>query len=185
MEIARNIQRDMQLEDPSESWISLLVLLKTFFKRINVEYRFLTLEEKINLVVDTLQNNALKQYLMYVENSQVTLSTIHGSKGLEWDYVIIPDMEKNSFPSYPGLCKACGSVQNCQPNWEQVFQDEGSEFSDLFKEELNVFYVGGTRARKSVFFTYSDEGLNSKGEKRINLPSCFLKLKGFEIIELK
>jgi DNA helicase II / ATP-dependent DNA helicase PcrA len=171
----------MQIETPSETWLSLRILLKTLFDRIKVEYRFLTLEEKIDLVVDTLQNNALKQYLMYVNDSQVTLSTIHGSKGLEWDYVILPDMEKFSFPTYQGLCRVCGSSLDCKPDWAQVFQDENSNFYKFFKEEINVFYVGGTRARKATIFTFSDEGISSKGEKRNNLPSCFLKLVGFQL----
>jgi DNA helicase-2/ATP-dependent DNA helicase PcrA len=148
---------------------------------VNITRLLTTLEEKIDLVIDTLRNNALKQYLMYVRNSRVTLSTIHGSKGLEWDYVILPDMEKSSFPSYPGLCRVCGPNQDCQPDWKQVFLDEKNEFIRLFKEEINVFYVGGTRARKAVYFTYSVEGLNAKGERRENQPSCFLKLEGFKI----
>jgi DNA helicase II / ATP-dependent DNA helicase PcrA len=179
--IGDNICKDMKIDNPTETWESLLILLDTFFNRISKEFRFLTIEEKIDLVIDTLRNNALKQYLMYIKKSQVTLSTIHGSKGLEWDYVILPDMEKSSFPSYPGLCKACGPTQNCQPNWNQIFLDEKNEFVRLFKEEINVFYVGGTRAKKAVYFTYSVEGLNARGEKRDNQPSCFLKLEGFQI----
>lgn len=179
--LGKNIYQEMQMTQPSETWTSLLILLTTFFQQITEESRFLTLEEKVDLVVDTLQNNALKQYLMYVRNSQVTLSTVHGSKGLEWDYVILPDMEKYSFPTYPGLCKACGPTKDCQPDWKQVFLDETSEFCRLFKEEINVFYVGGTRARKAVYFTFSAEGLNARGEKRENIPSCFLQLDGFQI----
>ena len=101
------------------------------------------------------------------------------SKGLEWDYVILPDMESSSFPSYPGLCRVCNLRGNCQPKWEQVSPDD--EFAKSFNQELNVFYVGGTRARKTVYFTYSDVGLKSNGDPRDNKPSCFFTLNGLQV----
>ena len=177
--LSRCVQANMKTETPSETWTSLQILLETFLVHVSKEFRFLSLDEKVDLVIDTLRNKALKQYLMYVTNSRVMLSTVHGSKGLEWDYVILPDMEKNSFPSYLGLCRVCNFTGNCQLDWSWISAD--SEFAKLFSQELNVFYVGGTRARKSVYFTYSDKGLNYKGEPRRNNPSCFLCLEGLQI----
>jgi len=162
----------------TDTWASLEILLNTFFNHINTEYRFLSLEEKIMLVVETLQNKSLKQYLMYVTEARVTLSTIHGSKGLEWDYVILPDMERYSFPSYLSLCRVCGFTSTCKLDWSKIRQN--SEFARSFHQELNVFYVGGTRAKKAVFFTHSAEGINASGKTRANNPSCFLMLDGFK-----
>lgn len=176
--LCRRVKEDVNKKTSSETWASLQILLGTFVEYVNKEYKFLSLEEKIALVAETLQNKSLKQYLMYVTNAQITLSTIHGSKGLEWDHVILPDMERYSFPSYPGLCRVCTFGSNCQLDWSQI--KPNSEFARLFKQELNVFYVGGTRARKSVFFTNSFKGLNSNGQQRDNNPSCFLGLEGFQ-----
>ncbi len=176
--LCRRVKEDVNKKTSSETWASLQILLGTFVEHVNKEYKFLSLEEKIALVAETLQNKSLKQYLMYVTNAQITLSTIHGSKGLEWDHVILPDMERYSFPSYPGLCRVCTFGSNCQLDWSQI--KPNSEFARLFKQELNVFYVGGTRARKSVFFTNSFKGLNSNGQQRDNNPSCFLGLEGFQ-----
>lgn len=176
--LCRLIKEDMRKND-SETYISLQTLLSTFFDHIVQEYKFLTVEEKTALVVETLQNKSLKQYLMYVTDSQVTLSTVHGSKGLEWDYVILPDMERNSFPSYPGLCRICAFGTNCQLDWKQI--KPSSEFARFFRQELNVFYVGGTRSKKSTIFTYSGKGINASGEPRPNNLSCFLTLEGLEI----
>ena len=172
------IKEDVNKNTPSETWASLQILLGTFVEHINKEYKFLSLEEKIALVAETLQNKSLKQFLMYVTKAQITLSTVHGSKGLEWDHIILPDMERNSFPSYPALCRVCTFGSNCQLDWSQI--KPNSEFARLFKQELNVFYVGGTRARKTVFFTNSTKGLNSSGQQRDNNPSCFLGLEGFQ-----
>jgi DNA helicase-2/ATP-dependent DNA helicase PcrA len=177
------IQADINTDAPSETWSSLQILLETFLRYVSKKFRFLSLDEKIEIVVDTLQNKALKQYLMYVTSSQVMLSTVHGSKGLEWDYVILPDMERNSFPHYLALCRLCGFGQHCQLDWERIRTD--SEFSRLFKQELNLFYVGGTRGRKKVYFTYSDVGLNSEGNPRNNNPSCFLNLNGLHKVNFE
>ena len=168
----------MEMETPLETWKSLQTLLETLLTQ-SIEFRFLSFEEKIDLVIDTLRNKALKQFLMYATNSRVTLSTVHGSKGLEWDYIILPDMESYSFPSYPGLCRVCYFRRNCKPDWGQISPD--SEFAKLFIKELNVFYFGETCARKAVFFTYSDIGLKANGEPRSNKLSCFLGLDGFQI----
>jgi DNA helicase-2/ATP-dependent DNA helicase PcrA len=177
--LCRLVKEDMSKKISSEIWASLQTLLSTFFDHISREYKFLSVEEKIILVVETLQNKSLKQYLMYVTSSQVTLSTIHGSKGLEWDYVILPDMERYSFPSFPGLCRACTLGSACELDWLKI--KPSSEFVRLFKQELNVYYVGGTRAKKSVVFTHSTKGINSSGQPRPNNPSCFLTLQGFQI----
>lgn len=40
-------------------------------------------------------------------DSKLFVSTVHGAKGLEWDYVIIPDMEPYCFPNFPSLCGSC------------------------------------------------------------------------------
>jgi DNA helicase-2/ATP-dependent DNA helicase PcrA len=176
--LCNSIKQDMNINNSSEIWESLRTLLETFFDHIFDEFKWLHFEEKIDLVIDTLRNKALKQYLMYVKNSRVMLSTVHGSKGLEWDYVILPDMEKESFPSFPP-CKKCSFTKTCQLDWTQIKPED--DFVKLFRQELNVFYVGGTRARKSVYFTSSVVGLNYKGEVRTNNQSCFLSLNGLQV----
>jgi len=175
--LCKRIKEDVKNKALSDTWASLQILLDTFLSHISVEYKFLSFEEKVVLVIETLQNKTLKQYLIYVTEAQITLSTIHGSKGLEWDHIILPDMERNSFPSFPALCRACNFESTCNLDWSQIKPQ--SEFAKLFHQELNVFYVGGTRAKKSVLFTYSNEGLNANGQPRQNNPSCFLTLEGF------
>ena len=54
-------------------------------------------EDKYTLLLDIFENRQLKQAMEYVE-SQVILSTVHGAKGLEWDYVILGDIERWVFP---------------------------------------------------------------------------------------
>lgn len=64
----------------------------------------------------------------------VTLMTLHGAKGLEFDYVFLPGWEEGLFPS-------------------QRSMDE-SGMKGL-EEERRLAYVGITRARKRVFISYA------------------------------
>ncbi|MFP5270117.1 3'-5' exonuclease, partial [Coleofasciculus sp.] len=152
---------------------SLLNLLEIFIKRIITEYNFLGLEDKIVFIKDTFENNALKQNMEYIDKN-VIVSTIHGAKGLEWDYVIMPDMEQYSNPNWYGLCGECQYRSDCNIRIS-------SENETNFLEELSVFYVGVTRARKQVFFSASQTRINNKGEEKKANTSCLLKLPGIQL----
>lgn len=77
-------------------------------------------------------------------DTQIIISTVHAAKGLEWDYVILPDMEKDLFPNWGGLCNKCKCGENCN-----IIIN--SSIEKAFLEELSVFYVAVTRAKKQVF----------------------------------
>jgi DNA helicase-2/ATP-dependent DNA helicase PcrA len=63
----------------------------------------------------------------------VTLSTIHASKGLEFDKVYVIDAVEGEFPSRAAL-------------------EDSPEGRALFAEEARLFYVGATRARRELEF---------------------------------
>jgi DNA helicase-2/ATP-dependent DNA helicase PcrA len=154
---------------------SLLNLLEVFLSRIFIDYSFLSVEDKLALIRDTFENRTLKQNMEYVDQN-VIISTIHGAKGLEWDYVLMPDMEQYSIPNWYGLCGACNHKSNCN-----LTVNSGNEKN--FLEELSVFYVGVTRARKQIFFSASKNRFKANGTtQRANL-SCMLKLPGIVLAE--
>lgn len=152
---------------------SLLTLLKTFMKVVFTEFKFLTIEDKTELIKDTLENKSLRQYLGYV-GSKVIISTVHAAKGLEWEVVILPDMEQFSFPNWPGLCGPCQFKNSCNIQWKKVDQ----AYEKMFYDELSVFYVAATRAKKHTLFSYSQTRIDSQGRQRPNNLSCLVKLKG-------
>ena len=151
---------------------SLFKLLRTFKEKVFTDYAFLSNEEKINLIKDTFESNGLKQYIEFIDTN-IIFSTVHAAKGLEWDYVIIADMEQYSFPNWPGLCGSCKNQQTCQ------LIIDNKDIEKKFLEELSVFYVAVTRARKQVYFTASKK---DSSEKIKNI-SCFLHLKGINVGE--
>ena len=164
--------KDIYKDDSSPIINALIKLLSVFWERIFIDYTFLSFEDKINLIKDTFEHNGLKQFMEYLD-SKIIISTVHAAKGLEWDFVIIPDMEQDQFPNWFGLCGKCKNRRNCSI---QITKENEKNFL----EELSVFYVAVTRAKKQVFFTASKMQKTNNGDKKKNL-SCFMKLPGMNI----
>lgn len=90
-------------------------------------------------------------------------------------YMQRSSLEKDSFPNWYGLCGRCKNGNDC--NFVMTKDIEKSFF-----EELSVFYVAVTRAKKQVFFTASHKQLTNRGIFEKNY-SCFMKLPGIEYIQ--
>jgi DNA helicase-2/ATP-dependent DNA helicase PcrA len=98
--------------------------------------------ERVTLVsdVDSMQ-----------EGGRVTLMTVHGAKGLEFDRVVLTGMEEEMFP-YKGI--------------------DPAEREEL-EEERRLAYVAITRARKELVMTHT-QMRQIFGKTRWNRPSRFL-----------
>lgn len=147
---------------------SFIILLQAALIDITSERNYFFRNE---LIIDLFLNNGLKNYLDKID-SQITITTVHSSKGLEWDYVILPDMEQGLFPNYLGLCQRnnCLHKRNCNLK----ISDSNEE---SFIEEISIFYVAITRAKKDIFFTASKSQIYYSKYKKVNL-SCLLQLPG-------
>lgn len=161
---------------------SLLCLLDALVQKVSSDYADLLPEDKYTLLLDVFENRQLKQAMEYV-TSQVILSTIHGAKGLEWDYVILGDVERWVFPGYY-TCKECASKfsppQKCRcvlPNPIPV------AFKNTILDELSVFYVGITRAKKQVYISASAKRLNNDGDEKASAFSCMAGITGVKLIQ--
>lgn len=165
--------KDIYIDNDSILIKALLKLLNIFWSRLFIDFSFLSNDDKINLIKETFEHNGIKQYMEYLDTS-IIISTVHAAKGLEWDYVILPDMEKDSFPNWLGLCCKCKHSDDCN-----LVLDKNIEQS--FLEELSVFYVAVTRAKKQVYFTASKTQLSTKGTFQKNY-SCFMRLPGIEFV---
>ena len=165
--------KEIYIDNDSILIKALLKLLNIFWSRLFIDFSFLSNDDKINLIKETFEHNGIKQYMEYLDTS-IIISTVHAAKGLEWDYVILPDMEKDSFPNWFGLCCKCKHSDDCN-----LVLDKNIEQS--FLEELSVFYVAVTRAKKQVYFTASKTQLSTKGTFQKNY-SCFMRLPGIEFV---
>lgn len=87
----------------------------------------------------------IKKIIKLKKKSNLTLSTIHSSKGLEYDDVFIIDMVKNEFPII-------------------------DERDDNLEEERRIFYVAMTRAKENLTIL----SLKQRNKKNV-LPSIFFE----------
>ncbi len=92
------------------------------------------------------------------EDSKITFSTIHGSKGLEWDYVFIPLLLDGIIPT------SIGDNINIE-------------------EEKRLFYVAITRAKKELILTYPLSFYNAYG--LFSTPSSFVNSIGSTFLNIK
>lgn len=107
------------------------------------------------------------------------VSTIHGAKGLEWEYVFLPDMEQYVFPNFYSLCGKCNFNYNSIREHRCILSPNDIIVED-FLELLSVFYVAVTRAKKQIYFSASKKRYGYKGETNSNI-SCLLSLPGITL----
>jgi DNA helicase-2/ATP-dependent DNA helicase PcrA len=99
--------------------------------------------EHVSLVMDNDANST---------DDGITLMTLHGAKGLEFDIVFLPGWEEEIFPNRRAL-------------------DEGGQAS--LEEERRLAYVGVTRARKKVFVSFA-ANRRVYNQWQASLPSRFV-----------
>lgn len=174
--------RNMYTDDNNQVVKSLLELLDALAEKVSVDYATVSPDDKYLLLCDILENRQLKQAMEYVK-AKVILTTIHSAKGLEWDYVFLPDVEQWVFPGY-AICKECKNryMKLRSNRYRCVYSAEGNSLSvESLIEELSVFYVGVTRARKQVFISGSAQRINNDGEIKDSGFSCLVNLNGIAI----
>ena len=91
-----------------------------------------------------------------VDDTYLTISTIHSAKGLEWKNVFIMGLSEGNFPN----------GYFCQGKPKEV-QDE------YYNGELKKMYVAATRAKEQLFLTYATS-LTRKGYTFSKRPSRFI-----------
>ncbi len=109
--------------------------------------------EHISLVMESQQNH---------DGEKVTLMTLHGAKGLEFDIVFLPGWEEGLFPS-------------------QRSMDENG--TDGLEEERRLAYVGITRARQKAFICHA-ANRRTYGKWMSTIPSRFIAELPKEHIEM-
>lgn len=101
--------------------------------------------ENLNELINGMQDyGSMPEFLEHValvlENQDasggeyITLMTLHGAKGLEFDHVFLPGLEEGLFPS------------------QRTMDENGMKG---LEEERRLAYVGITRARKRVFLSFA------------------------------
>lgn len=121
----------------------------------------------LEILAQYVQNvSELEGYLEYLKNkieqasdsnynAKLTLSTIHGAKGMEYDNVVILDVNDRFIP-------------HCTPNDIEENEDK----KDLYQEERRLFYVAMTRAKDDLYIAHV------KGNDSVFVNELFGKQEG-------
>ena len=158
---------------------SLLKLLDALVEKVSIDYADLVPEDKYTLLLDIFENRQLKQAMEYVD-SRVILSTVHGAKGLEWDYVVVCDVERWVFTF---ICRGCPSKSTQGGARCRLPQNIPTQMVEPLLDDLCVFYVALTRAKKQVFISASGERYNARGRQFTGGKiCCFALVNGVRLI---
>ena len=101
--------------------------------------------EHVSLVMENNSNTS---------EDTVTLMTMHGAKGLEFDNVFLAGWEEGVFPS------------------KRSIEETGKQG---LEEERRLAYVALTRARKQIYITYVNQNRYSYASHDFNMPSRFIE----------
>ena len=153
-EIVKSMIQDLQLEnyylkqktdESIDRWNNIQEFLAGIeeFEINNPESNLVEYLEEISLLTDIDRWND--------SENRVTLMTVHSSKGLEFDNIVIAGLEDGLFPII------------------RSFEDDNIE------EERRLFYVALTRAKKSVNISYAKSRRQFGGSPIITTKSRFIK----------
>ncbi|KAG7902330.1 hypothetical protein KL935_001238 [Ogataea polymorpha] len=105
--------------------------------------------------------------------SKVTITTVHGSKGLEWPVVFVPSLCEGIFPSQ----HATNDVGDTKKN------------EAALDEERRCMYVAVTRAKEQLYLSYFKETLGfgfgdpvKRKSRFLNLPKGLLKVADDSVV---
>jgi len=124
-------------------------IINTFYDTY-AQYKYADYEDRMEdlryLLIQAKEYNNINEFLDDIitvkkedrksaKKESLTIITMHKAKGLEWNYVFIPFVDKGEYPR----CKDKEFLQNV----ENV------------QNERNLFYVAITRAKKHLYLSYS------------------------------
>lgn len=123
------------------------------------------------------------------ENNPVQFLTIHGAKGLEFDYVFMPGLASKKNPNFAKRLLNVASFsleKNAKVNEHKLFssvmkKEDGDDLPDGYfyetvrrlseegekHEKVRLFYVGATRAKRCVYLYVHLKYVNNKDTKNI------------------
>jgi len=110
--------------------------------------------EHVGLVMENISNTSVPT---------ISLMTMHGAKGLEFDYVFLAGWEEGVFPSQRSI-------------------DESGQKG--LEEERRLAYVALTRARKKIQISYVNQNRYSYASHDFNAPSRFISELPKDLIEI-
>ena len=140
-------------------YMKMLEIEKNTKKKLENETRIENLKELVNAMSEFTNLDEFLEHVGLVnenikntERNNITLMTLHGAKGLEFDHVFLPGWEEGIFPSARAL------------------EEKGQK---SLEEERRLAYVGITRAKTNLYLSYATSRY-TYGVNNFSIPSRFL-----------
>ena len=115
-----------------------------YSRNLERSYNFKSL--RMRLQEDFQHLKSLKESDLINDSAKVVVSTVHKSKGLSFDQVIVVDSVYKSYPSYRAT----------------IEKDELKK-ERMIAEDKRLFYVAISRAKKNIVVTYHNEFISQYG----------------------
>lgn len=152
---------------------SQLSSISRFFEKIqgfessNVDLQLRNFIEELNFELESGETGSIEQEQL-LESDTVKVMTVHGAKGLEFDYIFLVDLVDKRFPTQ----ERSDPIELPQKLIKDIIPSGDAQL----EEERRLFYVGITRAKKGLFFSASADC----GGARLKKISRFLAELGFK-----
>jgi ATP-dependent helicase/nuclease subunit A len=131
--------------------------------------------QSIRLLLDLVKNTRITDH----ESSQVTIMTVHKAKGLEFDAVVLPDLNQELVPARirgPLLTSSSSPIRGHDPvmplprkfltTYHPTLQDAWAQHDNkTLYESLSVLYVAITRAKHSLFIFIPEKQRSNSSAK--------------------
>ena len=110
-------------------------------------------EWSLERFVSLVKENCIKQKILLKETCEkrITFSTIHRSKGLESDIVILLEIDEKKFPA--------------PDKTDGLYSIFGDNAKTLFQDEARLFYVAITRPKEKLFILSKTTKINKENKK--------------------
>jgi len=126
------------------------------FVRASDNPNIMNFYDNIKLLMEAGENPSLNQ--VDIDINAVTISTVHGAKGLEWPLVFLPSLSDDRFPARHR------SDSLPLPSDISASIDKDTHL----QEERRLFYVALTRAKKQVALSCAKRYDNNVRDKKIS-----------------
>mgnify|MGYP003571291671 CR=1 FL=1 len=158
-------------------------LISTLVKRLNTNNNFNLVLERL----DTLSKRPTLSGFKFFSDEEdenaakgkVQIMTMHKSKGDEFDYVFIPELSEKSLPIDVDGMKLKDStlfmeeIRSLSSDYKKKTESELKEFSA--EEDMRLFYVAITRAKKKLYITASLKVKTFGGAEKDEQPSLIFE----------
>jgi DNA helicase-2/ATP-dependent DNA helicase PcrA len=140
------------------------------FEEANEDARLKDFVDLISMEMEAGEEGALR--LDYEDDDVVKVMTVHAAKGLEFDYVFLPNLVDKRFPTINRTEKIRIP--------DEIVKEKLPEGKDVhIEEERRLFYVALTRAKKYLYLTSAKDCGGARDKK----PSPFIAETGVAQVE--